>query len=584
MNSKTIIKIFLTTVSLILIGRQVTLTVEAQEPAPISEQQAIVAALSEVGDNDFRISSMGTAETIHNLQPAIAHNSTQNEYLVVWQGNPGSKNAKDVDSIYARRVDGSTGQPIGRDFLVSPSFEIGQQPDVAYNSLDNEYLVVWAGKEAGLNKIKIFGQRVAGDGTLLEDEFRISDMVGNEQFSAITPAVTYARSFPDGTPHNAYLVVWSGEDDIGDLKDNEFEIYGKCLEADGRRKGVQQRISFMGVDGDLTAQATSPDVTYNSDAGSFLVVWSGTHDQEGMVAGEYEIFAKQILGLLCLPIGSQIRLSHMGPDGDPFFGAYTPQILYNSAKRDYFIAWEGKDSQTGPVGFDHQIFGLQLPLSLTVPQTILRLSDMNPAGAPSFAAQAPALAYNGIANEYFVTWVGQDNQPGLDPGEVEVFGQRVDAATGQEKGENDVRLSDFGPDGDPIFEAGDTVVAFNPEANGYLVVMQGRDDNPLLFGSPASLLGQQVAANGSEVGDNDFILSDHQNQLDNFSGFNPAIAFNSQADEFLVVWRGDSNEGSLVAEENEIFGQRVAVATGQRIGPRLRLERYGSRRGPELFR
>ena len=548
--------------------------VEAQEPVPISEQQAIAAALSEVGDNDFQISSMGTATNIHNFFPAIAHNATQNEYLVVWQGNTGTQDRDDIDGIYARRVDGATGQPIGRDFLVSPRFKIGQRPDVAYNSLDNEYLVVWSGEDIP-DEFQIFGQRIADDGALIENARRIGFMQGGKDFGARTPAVTYARNFPDGSPYNNYLVVWSGEANTGDLRDNEFEIYGTCLEADGRQKGTQQRLSFMGVDGDLTGQAFSPDVAYNSDTSSFLIVWSGAHNKDGMVAGEYEIFAKSFFGNICTPVAAQIRLSHMGPDGDPLFSAYKPQILYNSTEREYFVAWEGGDGESGPVNFDYQIFGLQLPANLVVPQTILRLSDMNPAVNPEFSAFVPALTYNATANEYFVTWVGKDNQPGLAPDEYEIFGQRVDAATGQEKGGNDVRLSDLGPDGDPGYGPGNTAVVYNPVEDEYLVIIQGNDDHPLLFNSPASIFGQRVSAAGDEVGDNDIILSDHQNRLDAFLGYNPAIAYNSQADEFLVVWNGTSNEGSLVAGDYEIFGQRVGAATGQKVGPRLRLSDAG---------
>jgi hypothetical protein len=44
-----------------------------------------------------------------------------------------------------------------------------------------------------------------------------------------------------------------------------------------------------------------------------------------------------------------------------------------------------------------------------------------------------------------------------------------------------------------------------------------------------------------------------------FDAGNPAVAYNPSADEYLVVWEGDDDTGTLVDEEVEIFGQLLAV-------------------------
>jgi hypothetical protein len=66
------------------------------------------------------------------------------------------------------------------------------------------------------------------------------------------------------------------------------------------------------------------------------------------------------------------------------------------------------------------------------------------------------------------------------------------------------------------------------------------------------------AANGAEIGANDFRLSDMGPDGDaNYDAWNPAVAYNNTTNEYLAVWSGDDDTGRLVDEEYEIFGQRL---------------------------
>ena len=61
----------------------------------LSPDQAVAAALGsaacpEIGANDFRISFMGQDALYDAFRPAVAYNSTENEYLVVWHGDDNS--------------------------------------------------------------------------------------------------------------------------------------------------------------------------------------------------------------------------------------------------------------------------------------------------------------------------------------------------------------------------------------------------------------------------------------------------------------------------------------------------------------
>ena len=91
-----------------------------------------------------------------------------------------------------------------------------------------------------------------------------------------------------------------------------------------------------------------------------------------------------------------------------------------------------------------------------------RLSDMG--GDSLYVADASAVAYNSADNQYLVVWVGDDNTGVLVDEEFEIFGQRVDGATGAELGV-DFRLSDMGPDGNTNYGAIAPAVAYNTANN-----------------------------------------------------------------------------------------------------------------------
>ena len=85
---------------------------------------------------EFQISLPTTPESDRHV-PAIAYNWLHNEYLVVWH-NVWPSGHRD---IYARRVSDS-GQLLSW-FSISAGPNDRAQPAVAYNAINDEYLVVW---------------------------------------------------------------------------------------------------------------------------------------------------------------------------------------------------------------------------------------------------------------------------------------------------------------------------------------------------------------------------------------------------------------------------------------------------------
>ncbi|HNJ44403.1 MAG TPA: hypothetical protein PKZ53_28235, partial [Acidobacteriota bacterium] len=121
-----------------------------------------------------------------------------------------------------------------------------------------------------------------------------------------------------------------------------------------------------------------------------------------------------------------------------------------------------------------------------------RISDMGPDGDANFDALNASVAYNSTNNEYLVVWDGEDNTSPLVDGESEIFGQRVNAATGAEIGVNDFRISDMGPNGDAAYDAFNPSVAYNSTNNEYLVVWSGDDNTAPFVDNEFEIYGQRL--------------------------------------------------------------------------------------------
>src|SRR5262249_46356848 len=227
----------------------------------------------------------------------------------------------------------------------------------------------------------------------------------------------------------------------------------------------------------------------------------------------------------------------------------------------YLVVWSGDDNAFSQVDGEYEIFGQ--PLDAATGDFIIgriRISDMGNPLDPNFTAYDPAVAYNGVTNEYLVVWWADDNTTPHVDGEYGIFGQRINAATGLQVGADDFRLSDMGPDGDTDFEAFFPAVAYNGAANEYLVVWNGDDTTNDEYEIYGQLLN---ASTGAEVGANDFRLSDmgpDGNPRVDASG--SAVAYSGASNEYLVVWYGDDTTDG----EYEIYGQLLNASTGAEVG------------------
>jgi hypothetical protein len=352
--------------------------------------------------------------------PEVAYNSTDDEYLVVWRDTNGVDNNA---NIYGQRVS-SNGTLLGIIAIYTGPDTVPGLPAVTYNSTSNEYLVAWLENRNGGSNYDIYGQRVSGSGALLGSDIPISTAPGNQYY----PEVAYDNA------DNEYLVVW--QDDRNGA--SNYDIYGQRLSGIGALLGGGIPISAA------TGRQQWPVIAYNSINNEYLVAW----EDDRLGTSNSEIYGQRLSGIGAL-LGSDIPIS--AAPGDQ----YASSIAYNNAANEYLITWAGGGIQGQRVSGNGALLGSAIPIST------------------GFSTD-PAIASNGAGNEYLITWAGSGIQGQRVSGNGALLGSEIAFSDG----------TNFRP-----------AVAHNGAGTEYLVIWE-------LYGSPSTINGQRASDSGALVGSN----------------------------------------------------------------------------------
>lgn len=291
---------------------------------------------------------------------AVAYNPDREEYLVVWYNDrPGN------DDIQAQRVS-KDGTLVGGAFYISGGSGADRRfPDVAYNSAEQEYLVVWEHYDQSTGDTTIYGARVRSTGGVSGSPFPIF----NGDVS-MTPAVAYAST------ENKYLVVWSWFDLSG------THIMGRTVAVASSGVTFGSTI-YISKDTSGTAPRVQPDLAYNRARNEFLVVWVQAND----------IYARRVSGSGAPLNPASINISTLGGNEEaPAVGA----LPLTNNEGDYLVAWEintGSDT-----GIDAKTVHVASDGSATVGVLPGIVYDS------SLDESAPAVAGNESNDQYLVTW------------------------------------------------------------------------------------------------------------------------------------------------------------------------------------
>jgi hypothetical protein len=254
-----------------------------------------------------------------------------------------------------------------------------------------------------------------------------------------------------------------------------------------------------------------PRIAYSQNADQYLVVWQDFREETSS-----RIYGQRITG------GGGIVGGNL-PIGEEGGNQYLPSVAYNEASSEFLVVW-GDDRGLSLNGRD--IYGQRI-----ADNGVLLGSNFLISGGGRDQSQA-VVVYNPNDNEYLVVWT---DRRGYEDSGLDIWGQRVSAG-GELLGDNFV-IS--GTPGDQQRPATAIAVA----ANHYLVAWYGQLPGDVDY----NIRGQMVKGDGSLLGGSFTISSATGSQ------FRPAIAYNSNDREFLILWY-DLRNGS----EADIYGQRVS--------------------------
>ncbi len=424
----------------------------------------VLGAASALGDAtgpQFRVSTQGTDgdANVDAFQPDVAHNPVTNQHLVVWVSEESDP------EIYGQFID-ADGNRVGAPFVISDDSEEESEsdpPSVTYNEEDNEFLVSWDDSDSD----RILIQRLSASGAELGMDTQISDdgvysdiETTDLRYSAAGDVylVIWKADGPapedqvfgqlinrDGSERNGDLTLSEMDDDANDSvgltynpADQEFfavwrgrdtgsdhEIFGQRVNTDGSEDGPDMPVSLMGGGDSDGVEAAPPRVAYNSARNEYLVAWVGDLDVPTLVRGGGQGNDTDIIAQRLAADGSQIgaddfQISNMAPNG----AVNRPDLVYNVAANEYFVAWAGEKV----IDEGREVYGQYLTTEGTeIGTDDFRVSTQGPDGDEDFEGSRPTVAYNSRTCDYVTTWHGDTDGGGLVDNELEVWGRRISA-------------------------------------------------------------------------------------------------------------------------------------------------------------
>jgi len=453
--------------------------------------------------------------------------------IVVWTSDPGNGNSY----VLMRAYDG-TGNALTPVYRLSDDPGKSTDPDIAYNSADQSFLVVWNQQQTatGLD-VKSLG--------ITKDFYSFSP----QTISAATWDQKAPRiSFSAGA--GRYLVAWH------DARSQQtWDVYGHLVGRDGAGVGSDFPI-FVGAYTDA-----SPVVGGSGTTSQFMVAYQS--DISG--ASQFQIFASTVSGAgavgnaflvrqwynyrsapaIALRTGSNeylVTFTDNGaatqPDidgqvvgGDGTLagslvvvargrkGQEIPRLAYDSPHDEYLTLWSDYRS-----GSDYDIYARRVSASGDL------LGSEILAGSDSVLYGYPSVAYDARADEYLAVWQEVHSQQSG----YEIYARRIGWS-------GDLRGAAFLVSRDTATtNEGSPRVVYNPTSDEYLIAWHA------FTNTKWRIYAQRISPAGALVGSN-FVVSSSTGDTQN-----PHVVWNRVRNEYLLVWQDLRNV------KFDIFAQRLS--------------------------
>jgi uncharacterized protein YlbG (UPF0298 family) len=360
-------------------------------------------------------------------------------------------------------------------------------PAVAYNSVHDEYLVVWQNDQGG-GTWDVYARRVDGDGTLLSN-FTVATNVGKKNWQ---PDVAY------NPVEDEYLIVYTYE-----VSGTDYDVYARLVKWNGADLGLPRYAEFaINIDSGIQQH---PAVAYNSQSDEYLVVydnwWSSTlHDVDARRVDKDGTALGGASGVNIATGANQLR--------------HFPDVAYNAARNEYLIVYGYNPYGSSNGGIRGKVAAHHLG-TLSSEKTICD---------DSYDQDFPAVAAG--PDEYLVVW--EDGT--WSTNDYDIYGRRV-SGDGTPQGSSG---------GFSIAGSGDGNLHVDPAVGygrgyGYLVAWRYYEG-----GSDQNVYGRYVMPGQDAAAGSEFAIDDDTNTQGS-----PAVACDSQGDCLVVEednWPGADYE------------------------------------------
>lgn len=476
---------------------------------------------SKVLTNDLQINTAG--DNYDQGEPALAYDTANNRFLTVWRDERNGAANVDLYGKICTTVSDGSAINCGAEFAISTATGNQTEPKVAFDPINQRYLVVYSDNSTGHSAIT--GQFVSATGALSGTSIAVSTYTAGADINQIQPDILYNPVL------QRFVVAWL-DNSTYDTVINPSNWFGPvqgrgCTNAFGP-------IRFLPV----------------SLAGNDLVRTVEINPSTGARSNLKEATAWAYLG------GTSDDGSNIEQSFSAMLKESSPKLAYNPQTGEYYTAWSGTNSTiTLKISYtkdSNNVCGYGYGFTSVdnddgTPRIKVRRENLGLYSDHSFGnnAVSPSLAVNpNSSGSMLVTWEEQ-----LDAFK-HIRAQLVDLAN----------FSEYGS----IIPVSDAESEFNPRTNPkaafdnvnerFMVVWEDARNGTANL-SNMDIYSQFIDPQGNLSGGNSIVTAAGGNQIQ------PAVAFGDNLfRDFLVLWKDGRTAGNA-----DIYGQLMQYSTAPQI-------------------
>jgi len=245
--------------------------------------------------------------------PDVAYNSVRDEYFVVWFDDDGTATA-----VMASRYSSSGVFIASYTIAYEPNpAKDNLLPSVAYDPVNDQYLVVWVRDFWGDGSdLDIYGRYIPWDGP---DGGHLAFPVNNGAGHQWGPRVAYGGTVQE------YMVTWWNDSPVGSASN----ISAQRFAAGGAAQG-----SVIAVTSHATEARVNPDIAYNQARNEYIIAY-----QRGQM-GDTDLYGVRLSGTGAILGGGDFGIAAWpGPES-------LPRIAASRVSNRWAVVWQSEVSAT----------------------------------------------------------------------------------------------------------------------------------------------------------------------------------------------------------------------------------------------